>query len=355
MKKTLLVTALTALVASQAQADLTLYESETGSLSTFGALRLQLENYDGENEIQSNRSAIGFSGQSQLVPELEAFMRVELRYNAAYKHEIGVDEKVDGLDVHNSYLGVRGAWGSLKAGSFDSLLYTHITSYADIIENNDLRALNTEDVNSQATSVAYESNEWNGLSMALGLKHYASKDSDYGGQFDNSNFESVTSANGKEQVNFQFVVAYQATDELDFSFGVDQNNKNGRPVDGNGKLIPNVDRHKAKPIYALSGKYATDDFHLGLIVENTDKVYLTNLFGGYTYGAGDIYGVVAYKDDDKNSGADLSLGINREFGENFLIYGEVARGNNDLSDITVEKNGIHKAATVVTVGAAYTW
>lgn len=348
MKKTLLATALAALVASQAQADLTLYESETGSLSTFGALRLQLENYDGENEIQSNRSAIGFSGQSQLVPELEAFMRVELRYNAAYKHEIGVDEKVDGLDVHNSYLGVRGAWGSLKAGSFDSLLYTHITSQADSMESIGFRTLSPEENNAQATAVAYESNEWNGLTAALGLKHYASDKSQYGAQFNGSSFDKVTSANGKEQVNLQFVLAYQATDELYLSFGVDQNNKNGRPFNADSK-------GKTKPIFAASGNYATDDFNVGLVLENNDKIMLASFTAGYNYGVGDLYTAISYMDDDSESGVDMLVGVNRSFGDSFMFYGELARGNNDLSDITVNKNGKNKAATVVTVGAAYTW
>ena len=89
MKKTLLAVSLSALAAGSANAAVTLNETETGSFSTYGKILLQLNNYDGENEIQDNGSRFGFSGESAINDDLTAFANTEFRFNAGYQKQSG--------------------------------------------------------------------------------------------------------------------------------------------------------------------------------------------------------------------------------------------------------------------------
>src|SRR5690554_1272597 len=140
MKKTLIAASIAALAATSANAAVKIYESETGSLSSYGKVQLELQNYDGENNIQNNSSRLGFSGDTKLDNGLTAFTNFEFRF------EPGVESDTD-MVVRNSYLGVKGDFGSIKAGNFDSITYTMVTEQADIMETVGYRSLDTVSVN----------------------------------------------------------------------------------------------------------------------------------------------------------------------------------------------------------------
>lgn len=337
MKKTLIAASIAALAATSANAAVKIYESETGSLSSYGKVQLELENYDGENTIQNQGSRFGFSGESKLDNGMTAFTNFEFRFQP------GLENK-DDMTVRNSYLGVKGDFGSVKAGNIDSIVYTMVTEQADIMENRGYRSLDEGENNARATSIVYETNDLNGFKIAANIKHYASNKSQYAGT--GAPLESADPA-GKEQWNLQLGVTYQLNEEVKFGLAVDQNNKKGQPEydDANGKT---------KPIIAASALYETEQFGAGLVLENSDDYMVANLTGSVNYGAGDVYALVSFMDDDNESGVDFGLGANYKMSKNFKVYGEVAVGNDKQSEIQkLDASGDGVAA--VTVGAAYKW
>src|SRR5690554_3678414 len=173
MKKTLIAASIAALATTSANAAVKIYESETGSLSSYGKVQLELQNYDGENNIQNQGSRLGFSGDTKLDNGLTAFTNFEFRFNPGVQND-------DEWTVRNSYLGVKGDFGSVKAGNFDSIVYTMVTEQADIMENKGYRSLDKGENNSRGTAIAYETNDISGFKFGLGIKHYASDDSAYG-------------------------------------------------------------------------------------------------------------------------------------------------------------------------------
>lgn len=343
MKKTLIAASIAALAATSANAAVKIYESETGSLSSYGKVQLELENYDGENQIQNQGSRFGFKGDKKLDHGLEAFVNFEFRFDPGWKNDAD-------MTVRNSYLGVKGGFGSVKAGNFDSIVYTMVTEYADIMENRGYRTLDDGGNNSKATSIAYVTNDLAGFKLAANIKHYASKDSSYGADtgLDSTNAPSIMSNDGKEQWNLQLAATYQLNDELSFGLAVDQNNKKGNP---NPDVI--VSGKNAKPIIAARANYEADTFGVGLVLENSDKFMVTNLTGSMSYGPGDVYALVSFMDDGDDNGVDFGLGINNNLAKDFFVYGELVVGNDDLSDIKKYDDG--KAAVAFTVGAAYKW
>lgn len=342
MKKTLIAASIAALTATSANAAVKLYESETGSFSSYGKVQLELQNKDGENNIQNQGSRLGFAGETQLDKGLTAFTNFEFRFNPGVQNDVKANSADGGeWTVRNSYLGVKGDFGSVKAGNFDSITYSMVTGQADIMENAGYRSLDTGSVNSRGTAIAYETNDISGFKLGLGIKHYASDDSAYGTGTGTPAASKLTSGSGDEEWNLSVAATYQLNDELSFGLAVDQNNEDGNPK-------ANVTGKKAKPVIAASVNYATDAFGTGLVLENSGDYMVANLTGSVNYGAGDVYALVSFVDDGNETGVDFGLGANYKLAKTFHVYGEVAVGN-DKDALTLGD------LSVVTVGAAYKW
>lgn len=351
MKKLPLALAISALTTVPLTfAETTLYESEQGKFSTYGALQFEVETYEGQAKFQSQASHLGFSGERQLKHGLTAFANLEIEYDASRKNKISSDADDDGeLEIYNTYLGVSGGFGELKLGNFDSVIYDLVTGQADIMENLGYRGLVENETHAHGSSLAYTLPEFvDGLEIALAVKHYASaKALDAGTSSDTS----------KQQFNFQFAANYSLTNEFSLGFGVDQNNKNvdhieHHPIAGDERAVLSKANGKTDPIFALSALYANETFHLGLTAEKSGDFKLANLTGGFNYGAGEVYALVSFADDSDEKGVDWGLGANYELGEDFLVYAEVARGNDKNSELQ-GSNG--KATQAITFGAAYYW
>lgn len=348
MKKTLIAASLAALATSTAHAGVTLYESDKGSFSSYGKLQLELQNYDGENAIQNNGSRFGFSADRQLNHGLEGFANFEFRFNPGVRHDsntqylnntIGAAEDLDHMEVRNSYLGIKGSFGSIKAGNFDSLTYSFVTSQADVMESLGYSSVDGGGQNGQGHTLAYVSPEVNGLTVGLAAKHYSSSDS--------QNVVALNSASGDEVFNLQAAVAYQVTPELRLAAAYDMNDGDG------GYVINGLNNDEA--VMAVAANYETNQFNAGVVFESHDEASLeqvVNLTGGYNYGAGSVYALVGLLDDGNETGVDYGLGANYSLGEGAHVYGELAMGNDDVSSI---QDAAGEGTTAVTLGAAYKW
>lgn len=323
MKKTLIAASIAALAAGSVQA-VELYSSDTGSFSTYGKIQLQLNNFDGENEIQDNGSRFGFSGETAINSDLTAFANAEFRFNAGF-HNSSAD-----IETRYTYAGLTGGFGTVTAGNFDSVYYTAVAGAADILEQD---GWNTFDDKGEGFSLSYVTPSFNGLQVLVGLRHYNSADSRNGAAYPSA------SATGDEVWNVQVGAVYSLNDALSFSLAFDQNNEDIYGVDTDAIIGAGV-------------TYAVDQFSVFGVLELEGSDYtILNVGGSFNYGAGDIYGVISYlaEDDGVNdeTGVDFALGVNYSLADNFYFYGEFAQGNDKIS-------GIGDVSSV-TLGASYNW
>ncbi len=116
---TTLAASAAALLASPAFA-----EAPEASLDPYGRFNLSLQHEElgdaGAVHLASNASRVGLRGSTEVAPGVRAVYQLEL--------EVFVDDGDDGDDdefkQRNSYLGVEGPWGRLRAGHFDTPLKT---------------------------------------------------------------------------------------------------------------------------------------------------------------------------------------------------------------------------------------
>jgi predicted porin len=322
MKKTLLAVSLSALAAGSANAAVTLNETETGSFSTYGKILLQLNNYDGENEIQDNGSRFGFSGESAINDDLTAFANTEFRFNAGYQNDAA-------MNVRYSYVGVEGGFGKVTAGNFDSVYYTAVGSATDLMEQDGWRSIEANSSKGEGFSLAYETADLGGFSAGLGLKHYSADASRNGTAY------PANSASGDEVWNVQAYAAFTGVENLTVAVAFDQNNE-----DADASF-------SGESIMGLSAVYALDSGSVSAQLELEDEMMLYAFGGSFGYGAGDIYGVASMMDDGNETGLDLALGANYGLADNFYVFGEFAQGNDKVSAVG--------DASSITLGANYNW
>ena len=340
MKKTLIAASIAALAAGSAQA-VTLYESETGSFSTYGKVQLELNNFDGENQIQDNGSRFGFSGETVLENGLTAFANAEFRFNAGFENSgsVSIDPATGdasgggAITVRNSFVGVRGDFGTVRAGNFDSIYYTGVSNVLDIMERDGYRALGTDDTNARGFALAFETADLGGFNFGLGVKHYNSDESRDGVAYPSA------SESGDQEWNVQAYAKFTMIDNLVLAVAVDQNNG-----DANGG--------SDEAIIGFSATYTLDALTASALVEIEDDWTHFGLAANYNLGATNVYGLVSFLDDDNDNGVDFALGVNHSLASNFMVYGEFALGNDDISEI---QDADGDGTLSITLGAAYTW
>ncbi|WP_404417462.1 porin [Marinospirillum sp.] len=332
MKKTLIAVSLSALAAGSANAAVTLNETETGSFSTYGKINLQLQNKDAVNQIQDNGSRFGFSGESVINEDMKAFANAEFRFNAGYKNDTAPT-------VRYSYAGVEGGFGKVTAGNFDSVYYTAVASSHDILEAVGYDSLDNK---GEGFSLAYETLDLNGLKVLVGLRHFSEGDGTYPADSlqDTDDDGVADSGTGDEAWNAQVAATYALSEELSLGVAFDQNNED-------------TSLGGADPIIGASINYSADAFGAFTELENSGDIMMLNVGGNFSYGAGDVYGLVAYRDNGTDTGMDLAVGANYNLNDDFYVYSEFAQGNDDNStgDLQVAGEGV----SVVSLGAVYNW
>lgn len=187
MKKLLLATAVSALSLAtlQAHADVTVY----------GKLHVSVDHIDEDgkdkvNVLNSNASRLGFKGTEKISDSLEA----------VYQLEYEVDPDADGSAVfkqRDSYLGLKGAFGTVKAGNIDSPVkqaQNKVDLFNDLVDGGLDMKKTLVGENRDANSLHYSTPKMDGMPITVTLgtslsednaKNNKSKDAFYvSGQFD---------------------------------------------------------------------------------------------------------------------------------------------------------------------------
>ena len=303
MRKNVLAAAVAAtMMAPMAQA-ISLVDTEESKVDMYGRLVLAVETFkDGDadtSQFSDLGSRIGFKLNHELGNGLTAYGNVEFRFDANERTEEDVFN-----DLRNSYVGVKGAFGDVRVGNFDSVYFTHVTSVFDVPENVGYVTLDAGGTYSRGNSIAY-STSFAGLNLAVQAKHQA-RDEETGAQ----------------KVNISAAASY--TMDI-FTLGVGYHQDKDR-VDGGtddeilgasitAALADNVS------VYAMAETQR----------KNKDIYALGASIG---YGKGDVYTQVALEDVRTGEGAENSLGrvenlftymvgANYFFTSKFYVFGEV--------------------------------
>lgn len=153
MKKTLVAVAVTSAVFTAISA-----QAADTSVDTYG--NIQLVYADGEDtaELTDNGSTFGFKGETSLKDDLVGFFKYELEADA--------DEKTSDVDVNldQAYVGIKGNFGKVQVGSFDSIYNNAIQDGVDQFE---YAGLNNSSTTAEGDTVAYFSPVMNGLEVQV--------------------------------------------------------------------------------------------------------------------------------------------------------------------------------------------
>lgn len=162
MKKTALFLALTVPALAQAE------KIEIDMPDFYGKLNLSVQNAQekGESftEVKSNASRLGVKGKGELNHGLTAFYQVEYQTNP----ENGVDSKGNNLTQRNSFAGLKGGFGKVQVGMFDTPL-KKVQKKVDLFNDleGDIKYVITKSDNRAKNSVQYTSPRLAGLQLKV--------------------------------------------------------------------------------------------------------------------------------------------------------------------------------------------
>lgn len=317
MKKTLLASAIAATLTATSLQAATIAEKDTTKVDMYGRINLALVNDDGDNSIDNMGSRIGFKASDKINEDLTAFARAEFRFAADERHKGTAGDEIFN-DLRNTYVGLQGGFGKLTVGNFDSLYFQAVSSVGDLFENKGFRALNSGSENARGDTIAFETADMGGMQFGVSAKHAA----------------ATTTTD--EAFGLQAYGKFAAGENLSVAVAFDQN-------------IEELDGGKdSDPIIGAQVTYEMDAITASVLLENSGDFMHIAAGGSYTYGAGDVYGLISMMDDSNEMGMDLAIGANYKFSKSLRTYGEFAMGNDKETKSLGDKN-------VMTLGLRYDW
>lgn len=222
-----------------------------------------------ENELGDNLSTIGFKHSHQISDGLEGFFKAEFEYNGDNSKEGGGIDKLD-----EAYLGVKGDFGSIQAGSDDT-----VYEWIDMVDTDETYGLIDSEIaaDQEGDNIQYVSPEIAG-GLTLGATIPVDSDTTFGGA----------------------LAAKYSLDNLEVALAYSMGREEGTNEDGD--------------TIALAGNYSMGDFSIVAQYETKDegasgskdgKDFMA-LQGYYNMGANTFvlgYGVTSY---DLSSAEDTS-------------------------------------------------
>jgi predicted porin len=192
MKKTLVAVAVTT-------AAFTAVTAQAADIDTYG--NIQLVYADGEDtaELTDNGSTFGFKGEKELKHGLTGFFKYELEADA--------DEKTSDVSVNldQAYVGLKGDFGKVQVGTFDSIYNNAIQ---DGIDSYEYAGLTGSSTTTEGDTIAYFSPEMNGFEVQVSAQVTGDGESE------------VTAKTEEDGTALTAVVKYSAGD-LELAVGYD--------------------------------------------------------------------------------------------------------------------------------------
>ncbi|AEF53740.1 porin Gram-negative type [Marinomonas posidonica IVIA-Po-181] len=296
MKKSIIAIA----VSSAALASVSVHAAEGSTVDVYGNIQYAYTDTDDGSEFADNGSTFGFKGETLINDDLTAFFKYELEADADEKNgdvSVGLDQ---------AFVGLKGGFGKVQVGTFDSIYNNAIQDSVDQFEN---LGFTSNPLTTEGDTIAYFSPSMNGFEVQLSAQVKGDAEEAETVEINETDFtiEDGTAVTA--------VIKY-STDALTLAVGYD--GLDNVDVDINGT-------------YGLSvGYQATSNLNLTAKFESTDDLQDTvGLAARYGYGAGDLYASVQSispeTGDDFN---EYGAGVTYSLASNVYVYGEVGSFEN---------------------------
>lgn len=267
---------------------------------------------ESRSDFTDNGSIIGFSGEHRLDNGLTVFGVAEFEF---------LSDNSDGsFDLDVGYLGVKGPFGRVQAGSFDSVYEDLIIDATEVAE---LAEISDESVSSEDNQIAYYSPDFGGFSFRAQARYIGDADSESEKLAGADSAETgISLAGGYTADNWGVYAGYDDRG----SEVVDQFNANGNTA---GQGYADNGTFGLAGIYGfgpveLAAKYAVQDLE-----DNDprgDDVTRVALRGTLDYGQGDVYAAVQEVANDNDNvvedRTEFTIGVNRSVSDNLLLWAE---------------------------------
>ncbi|GKW49844.1 porin [Halomonas sp. NCCP-2165] len=338
MKKTLLATAIAGamgLSAASAQAA-TVYNQDGTKLDIYGNIQLayfnvQDENGNSEDEIGDNGSTFGFAAEHVINAGLTGYLKLEF-------DDFQADEMaVAGRDAGDTaYVGLRGDFGDVRLGSYDTLIDDWIQ---DPISNNEGFDLSDSDSlisnvgtnDRQGDKLTFTSPNFSGFQFAVGTQ--------FKGDAEENEFE-LTATDGSDyehtvrsDSNASFFGGVKYTVGAFSIAAVYDNldNYDGEITDTGSNPDLSLGEFELGDQYGVTAQYTIDSLRLAAKVERFDSedsnsdVDFYALGARYGYGMGDVYGAYQRVDVDQGDDRDeVNIGATYNLSDAMYTWVEAA-------------------------------
>lgn len=297
MKKSIIAIA----VSSAAFAAVSVHAAEGSTVDVYGNIQYAYTNADAGSEFADNGSTFGFKGETTINDDLTAFFKYELEADA--------DEKTSGVDVNldQAFVGLKGGFGKVQVGTFDSIYNNAIQDSVDQFENLEFAS---NDTTAEGDTIAYFSPSFSGLELQASVQVN-----------DSAKSGAATT-----------LVAKYSVDALTVALGYDSLEND--QADDENTIGLNVG-YQVMPALNVSAKFET----------TKDAEDAFGLAARYAYGAGDIYAsaqvISPDSGDDYN---EFGAGVTYSLASNVYVYGEVA---------SIETSSTADSDTQTAVGVYY--
>lgn len=278
----------------------TLYDDNDTKIDLYSRLYVFYAN-DGEGRISGNDSRVGLRASTRVHDNLSVFARAEFRYDASQRDRQNVFN-----DRRNTYVGLKGGWGQLMAGNFDSVYYQSVSHLFDLYEHEGFVALGQGSTASRADSVAYSSPNLHGFQLHGQVRHYVEDDT----------------VSGDEEFVFQAAGTYTLHA---LTLGL-------------GAVVENEDAAAGfnETLFGFSAEYKiTEALGAMLMLEHQkdagEEDYHAAIGASYNYGKGDLYASVGQDPDEETY---FSAGANYKFSKPMRVFAEYCNGESvDPDDV----------------------
>lgn len=301
MKKSIIAIAVT----SAAFASVSTYAAEGSTVDVYGNIQYAYTNNDAGTDFEDNGSTFGFKGETMIDESLTAFFKYELEADA--------DQKKSGVDVNldQAFVGLKGNFGKVQVGSFDSIYNNAIQDSVDQFENLGFSSNKTTD---EGDTIAYFSPSMGGFEVQASAQAHK------------------TDGAARNSGTALTLVGKYSVDALTVALGYDSLENDG--TDDNNTIGLNVG-YQVMPALNVSAKFETTK-------DAEDRVGLAARYG---YGAGDVYASAqVISPDAGDEYNEFGAGVTYSLASNVYVYGEVA---------SIEASSTADADTQTAVGVYY--
>lgn len=311
--------------------------SEDTTLSVFGSIELiylseqqKTESGDVESfrQLKDRDTTLGFAGTHRISEDLVGFFHAEFEY--AGDEKTGEVDSGDGgiAETDSIFVGVKGPWGRLQAGTWDGIYEDLVVDKTDVLEYEGVTEFEDYRTPEVGDAVAYMSPSFGGFSFAVqGFFKGQGEEND-------AKISDKVAGGAESGQAFQFVVGYTA-DNYAIHAGYDDNGLEEK-AEGTFGISGSVD---LSPV-SLAVKYehvGEDPFSAGKGDEIHGAISAYTLTAAYDYGPGSLRAIVQQVEPEKRDGrTEYGLHANYSLAENFYVYAEHVTYNRpeDLGNYT---------------------